>query len=93
MATSLDMLPTSDDYARVQAIERGLPPESPDVLRDKGLTFTEISELVIPPRTLKRRQERGENLSLEETERLLRVDRMLTRADETFGEHKGQCAG
>jgi putative toxin-antitoxin system antitoxin component (TIGR02293 family) len=87
MATNLDTLPTSDDYARVRAIEKGLPPESLDVLRDKGLTLTEISQLVIPPRTLKRRKERGKTLSRGETERLVRVDRVLARADKTFGDH------
>jgi putative toxin-antitoxin system antitoxin component (TIGR02293 family) len=87
MASNLNILPKSDHFSRLQAIEKGLSPESLDVLRDKGLTFTEIAELVIPPRTLKRRKERGENLSLEETERLVRVDRVLTMADKVFGDH------
>jgi hypothetical protein len=38
--------------------EKGLPTDSINYLKEKGLTFSEISEIVISPRTLKRRIER-----------------------------------
>jgi len=44
--------------------------------------------LVIPPRTLKHRVARGERLSTEETERLLRVVRILAFADRVFGDRE-----
>jgi putative toxin-antitoxin system antitoxin component (TIGR02293 family) len=69
----------------VEIVEKGLPAESVGLLRDKGLTFTEVSEVIIPPRTLKRRIARGENLSHEETDRLLRVARIIGFAEHVFG--------
>lgn len=74
------------DFELTQIVEHGLPLESLSVLKDKGLTSAEISELVIPARTLKHRRDRGQNLSPEETERLLRVGRVLSFAEKTFGD-------
>jgi len=73
------------DFELTQIVEKGLPLESLSVLKDKGLTSAEISELVIPARTLKHRRDRSQNLSAEETERLLRVARILSFADKIFG--------
>jgi putative toxin-antitoxin system antitoxin component (TIGR02293 family) len=49
------------------------------------LTFTEVSDLVIAPRTLKHRRSRGEALSPEETDRALRVARSVSLAETIFG--------
>ena len=68
--------------------EKGLPTSSIAYLKEKGLTFSEVSEIVISPRTLKHRKARGEQLSVEETERLLRVARILSLADQVFGSHE-----
>lgn len=68
-------------------VEKGLPPESLALLKLHGLTFTEVSEIVISPRTLKHRRARGENLSHEETDRLVRVARIVALADHIFGDH------
>jgi putative toxin-antitoxin system antitoxin component (TIGR02293 family) len=73
------------DLARI--VEKGIPPESLALLKVAGLTFTEVSEIVIAPRTLKHRRARGENLSHEETDRLVRVARIVALADEIFGNH------
>jgi putative toxin-antitoxin system antitoxin component (TIGR02293 family) len=73
------------DLARI--VEKGIPPESLALLKLQGLTFTEVSEIVIAPRTLKHRRARGENLSHEETDRLVRVARIVALADEIFGDH------
>jgi putative toxin-antitoxin system antitoxin component (TIGR02293 family) len=69
-----------------EKIENGLPLDQVQRLRDAGLTFSEVSELVISPRTLKHRKSRGETLSPEEAERALRVSRLLSRAEDVFGE-------
>jgi putative toxin-antitoxin system antitoxin component (TIGR02293 family) len=87
MASNLNSLPKSD-VELLQMVEKGLAPDSLDTLRDKGLTFTELAEIVIPPRTLKRRIARGENLSHEETDRVMRVDRVLALADRIFGDRE-----
>jgi len=69
-----------------EKIETGLPLVQVQRLRDAGLTFLEVSELVISPRTLKHRKSREESLSPEETERALRVSRLLSRAEDVFGD-------
>ena len=51
------------EFDLTRIIENGLPPESLALLKEHGLSFTEISEIVISPRTLKHRRARGENLS------------------------------
>jgi len=66
-------------------VERGLPTSRLDLLKAHGLTFTEISEVVISPRTLKHRNARQESLSGEETDRLVRVARIVALASTVFG--------
>jgi|SRR5579884_175878 len=73
-------------FDMAEKVEHGLPLDHIQRLRDAGLTFSEVSELVISPRTLKHRKSRGESLSPEETERALRVSRVLGRAEDVFGD-------
>ena len=75
------------EFDLAEIVEKGIPTESVAFLRDSGLTFSEVSEIVISPRTLKHRKARGENLSNEETERAVRVARMLSQAEQVFGSH------
>lgn len=65
--------------------EKGLPLTAVQSLKDQGLTFTEISDIVISPRTLKHRKSRKEKLSSVETDRALRVARIVDMADRVFG--------
>jgi putative toxin-antitoxin system antitoxin component (TIGR02293 family) len=74
----------ANDFTQAQAVETGLPIESLDLLRERGLTFTEMAAIVAP-RTLKHRRARGENLTAEETERAIRVARVLAFAERVFG--------
>lgn len=67
--------------------EQGLPLSSVNVLREEGLTFGEVHGLVVPARTLKHRKEKKQPLSLEETDRALRVVKVLALADRVFGNH------
>ncbi len=80
-----NLLSTVPDFEAVMLVEKGLPLDSLDSLKEQGLTSTEIFDLVIPSRTLKHRKARGENLSQEETERLVRVSRVLSFAERVFG--------
>jgi putative toxin-antitoxin system antitoxin component (TIGR02293 family) len=68
-----------------EIVEKGLPLEHVQRLREAGLTFTEVADLVIAPRTLKHRRSRGEALSPEETDRALRVARSVSLAETIFG--------
>lgn len=65
--------------------EKGLPLAAVESLKDQGLSFTEISEIVISPRTLKHRKSRKEKLSSKETDSVLRVARIVDLADKVFG--------
>ena len=75
------------DFDLAKMTENGFPLESVDELKKQGLTFTEISDVIISPRTLKHRKARGEELSREETERVIRVARIVEFADKVFGSH------
>jgi len=90
MATELRLptisgLPPANSFEMTRIVEQGLPTECIEELKAKGLTFTEIAQIVISPRTLKHRRARGERLSTEETERFLRVVRVLDLAERIFG--------
>jgi len=90
MATEATMPPISKFPAvgsaeLIRTVEEGLPLDCLDMLREWGLTFTEVGELVIPPRTLKHRKAKGERLTTEETERFLRVVRVLELGERVFG--------
>ena len=50
------------------------------------LSRDELERLVIPRRTLDYRRAKGQRLSPEESDRLLRIVHAVTRADEVFGD-------
>jgi putative toxin-antitoxin system antitoxin component (TIGR02293 family) len=78
-------LEPSSEFDLAKLTESGLPIESISVLKQRGLTFTEVSETIISPRTLKHRKSRNEALSHEETDRVVRVARILSQAEGIFG--------
>jgi len=80
--------PPVGSYELIRTVEEGLPLDSLEKLKVRGLTSTEISQLVIPARTLKHRKARGERLSAEETERFLRVIRVLELGERIFGKRE-----
>jgi putative toxin-antitoxin system antitoxin component (TIGR02293 family) len=75
------------EFELAAIVETGLPTSSLSFLREKGLTFSEIADTVIAPRTLKHRKSRGENLSHEETDRMVRVALIVALAENVFGDH------
>jgi len=92
MATSLNIdeyigLTPKSEFDLAEIVEKGLPTESLTHLKEKGLTFSEVSEIVIAPRTLKHRKARGESLSHEETDRIVRVARIVALAEQVFRNH------
>jgi putative toxin-antitoxin system antitoxin component (TIGR02293 family) len=82
----IGVVPKSD-FNLAEIVESGLPTDSLKFLREKGLTFAEVSEIVISPRTLKHRKARGEHLSDAETDRMVRVARIVSLAERVFGDH------
>lgn len=92
MATNINIfehigVPQRSAFDLAELVEHGLPTGNLALLKQEGLTSTEISEIVIPPRTLKHRIARGEPLSYEETDRMVRVARIVGLADNVFGNH------
>lgn len=76
------------DQELVHAIENQLPLETLNRLKRHGLSSDEIYALIINPRTLKHRRSRKQPLSKEESERAVRVSRILTTALAAFGEEQ-----
>jgi len=59
-----------------------------DQLRSLGFSSEELYRLVAPRRTLARRKEYGEPLSVAESDRALRLERIAGHADRVFGSHE-----
>lgn len=57
-----------------------------------GLTRTEIDETVIPSRTLQHRRSRRERLTMEESDRVLRVIRVVASAEAVYGSRERALA-
>lgn len=71
------------DIARL--VERRISLKAIEALMKQGLFDHEIAHLVIPRRTLSHRQQRKEALTVEESDRAVRVARLLATAKHTFG--------
>lgn len=56
-------------------------------LTQLGFSEPEIYSLVVAKRTLARRQAADEPLTIEETDKALRLERIATLADRVFGDH------
>ncbi len=68
-----------------EAVEKGLPTEALETAMDRGgLSWKEIGGLVIPRRTFSHRKAKGEPLTPEESDRLVRLLRAVAKAKGTF---------
>lgn len=74
----------SPELEQTEVIESGLPTDTVSLLKEYGLSFTEMADVVIAPRTLKHRRDRGEHLSPDESDRVLRIARILLLASSVF---------
>ena len=84
---SLIGIKAQSEFDLAEIVEKGIPTDSILHLRDNGLTFSEVASIVISPRTLKHRKARGEQLSNDETERVIRVARILSLSEQVFASH------
>jgi len=66
--------------------KQGLPLEALQELLRLGLSMGEVQRLVINPRTLRHRRARGERLSREESDRVVRLARIVSSAERIFGD-------
>jgi putative toxin-antitoxin system antitoxin component (TIGR02293 family) len=67
-------------------VEERLPSRAIDALRQSGLTDEEVYSLVVPRRTLSHRRARREALSRDESDRVVRVARVVALCEEVFGD-------
>ncbi len=70
------------------AVRRRLPLVALKGLAAAGLTEQEIERFVIPQRTRRHRAEKKQPLTIEESDRAVRLLRIQTVAEETFGSQK-----
>jgi putative toxin-antitoxin system antitoxin component (TIGR02293 family) len=68
------------------AVQKRLPLSALKGLVQAGLTEQEIERFVIPPRTRRHRAERRQPLTVDESDRAVRLLRIQTLAEETFGD-------
>jgi putative toxin-antitoxin system antitoxin component (TIGR02293 family) len=84
---SLGLLARRDDgdLGLVEAVREGLPVRVvDDVLETGRLTAAELDQLALPRKTLAHRRILG-RLSAEQSDRLVRILRVIQEAEETFG--------
>ena len=67
-------------------VEEQLPVKAISALTKNGLNEKEVYSLLIPRRTLQHRRARKERLSIEESDRAVRVARILALAAQVFGD-------
>jgi putative toxin-antitoxin system antitoxin component (TIGR02293 family) len=65
-----------------------LPAVSIDSLKERGFSNDEIYAIVAPRRTLARRKEHGEKLTLPESDRVRRLEHIADMADRVFASHE-----
>jgi putative toxin-antitoxin system antitoxin component (TIGR02293 family) len=68
--------------------ESGLPTNVVGIMTRHGLTPGEVDALVIPARTLKHRRSKGQPLSREESDKAIRLARVLAQAAIVFGDRE-----
>jgi putative toxin-antitoxin system antitoxin component (TIGR02293 family) len=76
----------------LEMVEQQLPTSSINRLLALGLTRSELDGLVIPLRTLQHRRSRREKLSVDESDRVLRVTRLLSLAESVYGSRERALA-
>lgn len=80
----LGIEPPATEAAVLSIVEKQLSPALIQRLLDKGLSRDEVHSLIIPARTLQHRRSRKEKLSVEESDRVIRALRVLSRAERVY---------
>ncbi|MGV3548824.1 antitoxin Xre/MbcA/ParS toxin-binding domain-containing protein [Rhizobium sp.] len=74
------------DKEMASAVRNRLPLSDLNELRDAGLKEAEIDALIIPPRTRRHRALKGEPLTVDESDKVMRVSRILGNALDVFAD-------
>ena len=78
--------PLRSDKDLCDLVERRLPVKAVKALMNDGYTASEIFRLVMPRRTFNHRSEKGERLTREESDRVVRIARITALAEQVFGD-------
>ena len=78
--------PLRSDKDLCDLVERRLPVAAVKALMNDGYTASEIFRLVMPRRTFNHRSEKGERLTREESDRVVRIARITALAEQVFGD-------
>lgn len=81
----LGVRPPETEQDLLAMVERQLPASSIKRLLALGITRAEVDSLVIPLRTLQHRRSRREKLTVDESDRELRVMRVISQAESVYG--------
>jgi putative toxin-antitoxin system antitoxin component (TIGR02293 family) len=76
----------------LEIVEHQLPTSSINRLLALGITRAEVDALVIPLRTLQHRRSRREKLTMDESDRVLRMMRLLSQAESVYGSRERALA-
>jgi putative toxin-antitoxin system antitoxin component (TIGR02293 family) len=76
------------DQDLVKLVEQRLSSRAIDALRESGLLEDEIYSLIVPRRTLTHRRARREALSRDESDRAVRVARVVALCEEVFSDRE-----
>jgi putative toxin-antitoxin system antitoxin component (TIGR02293 family) len=82
----VERLESEQDLARL--VEARLPTRALDTLRTAGYSDEEIYGFVVPRRTFSHRVARRERLSLEESDRIVRMLRVAAFGESVFGDRE-----
>ena len=75
------------EFDLVRLVRRGLPPEAVEgFLAATRQPFSAIEPYVMPRRTFNRRREANQPLDTAESDRMLRIARMVVAAEDTIGD-------
>src|SRR5215469_13292289 len=85
----LGVRPVRSEGQVLQIVEQQLPTSAINKLLALGLTRQEIDALIIPLRTLQHRRSKREKLTVEESDRVLRLVRLLSQTEAVYGSRVG----
>ncbi len=85
IGTWLGVAPPATEGEMLRLVEGRFAPSVIKRLADLGFTRSEIDGTVIASRTLQHRRSRREKLTLEESDRVMRVIRVLSSAEAVYG--------
>jgi putative toxin-antitoxin system antitoxin component (TIGR02293 family) len=88
----LGMRPPATETDILRIVEGRLAPTVIQRLIDLGIARAEIDEIVVPLRTLQHRRSRRERLTLQESDRVLRLIRALSLAESVYGDRNRALA-